>query len=708
MSESKPKLYVQKIKFRNFGKYYGDNEVLLSDHPKKTITIIHGTMGAGKTTIMDAMYWCLYNIDRPKPQQQVKPDEGFINKNAYKLLEVGKKDKTEVEITFADELGPKFFLTRTVEFEKKSNETTLKKNKRGLGSIPSGIELSEHISLTRRKVGKGPHDYDLPETEYSIVESYIENIFPKSLSSFFLFDAELLDKFFSKTGSNLVKEGIEIISGLPIMQKASKNFEKVKTSIQGTIASMGPEFKIAGDNVVRQTEIKNNDQKTCDDLNNELQGILEEISGIEDWMDKNGTEEVQKKRIKEKTVEIEIHDIDSKLNSINTDIKNTLTDLIPKFLLKSTLENTEKILQDLENKGEIPTPITRRALENILETSTCICGRGLHAEGKEKLEKMKETTSSSPLIRNIEGGRFMLSQCLQQTDPIKQSQDFGTLRSQRNTAGQLLSDKKREKQTILNEISSVGEKEISLNQNRLNELNNVSKPEVFRRIGSAEKDLKAAIELLDEADLAFQKLSKEKKENEKNNRKMILAKYCAKQLDQLRNELIEDLRKESEIATTKYFLDLVSRDEFSGVSITKDYETLALGPDGTSRNISAGQGHSLALSYIAAMREITKHQYFMIIDSAMHNIDAQERLEVAKGFEKYLPGTQITMLVQAQEYTGGGKEDITGAQIGSIRDILLDRKLVYREYLIKKEPAPQQGLDPIAKIELLNDFSRET
>jgi len=343
MSESKPKLYVQKIKFRNFGKYYGDNEVLLSDHAKKTITIIHGTMGAGKTTLMDAMYWCLYNEERPKPQKQSKPDEGLINKNAYKLLEVGKKDKTEVEITFADELGPKFFLTRTAEFEKKSNETTLKKSKISSGSIPGGIELSDHVSLTRRKIGKGPHDYDLPQTEPSIVESYIENIFPKSLSSFFLFDAELLDKFFSQKGANLVKQGIEIISGLPIMHKASKNFEAVKNSIQEDIASMGPEFKIAGDKVTNLTEVKKTHEKTCDDLNDELQQILDEISGIEDWMDKNGTEEVQKKRIQEKVVDGEIRDINSKLNLINTDIKNTLTDLMPKFLLKPTLENVEKI-----------------------------------------------------------------------------------------------------------------------------------------------------------------------------------------------------------------------------------------------------------------------------------------------------------------------------------------------------------------------------
>ena len=44
----------------NYRQYRGENLIEFSTSEDEPITIIQGTTGAGKTTILNAMYWCLY------------------------------------------------------------------------------------------------------------------------------------------------------------------------------------------------------------------------------------------------------------------------------------------------------------------------------------------------------------------------------------------------------------------------------------------------------------------------------------------------------------------------------------------------------------------------------------------------------------------------------------------------------------------------
>jgi hypothetical protein len=110
----------------------------------------------------------------------------------------------------------------------------------------------------------------------------------------------------------------------------------------------------------------------------------------------------------------------------------------------------------------------------------------------------------------------------------------------------------------------------------------------------------------------------------------------------------------------------------------------------------------LALSYIAAIREIANRNYFMMIDSPLHNISQEERVEIAQNLPSFLPGTQITLLVQDQEYTGHAKKKITGQEIPSVRDTLMKNNSVWREYLLeaKREKGNTASNTSIRKIEI--------
>lgn len=60
---------VKKVVIENFGSYYGRQEIDLSlgdGSADKNIIVVYGENGAGKTTFLTALVWCLYgrSMDR--------------------------------------------------------------------------------------------------------------------------------------------------------------------------------------------------------------------------------------------------------------------------------------------------------------------------------------------------------------------------------------------------------------------------------------------------------------------------------------------------------------------------------------------------------------------------------------------------------------------------------------------------------------------
>ena len=53
-------MILRKLEVTNFRQIYGTNEISFAPPGDSNVTVILGTNGGGKTTLLNAFVWCLY------------------------------------------------------------------------------------------------------------------------------------------------------------------------------------------------------------------------------------------------------------------------------------------------------------------------------------------------------------------------------------------------------------------------------------------------------------------------------------------------------------------------------------------------------------------------------------------------------------------------------------------------------------------------
>src|SRR5687767_5170372 len=88
---------ISSVKLNNFRQFYGQQELAFPTNGNKNVTLIHAENGFGKTSILNAVLWCLFRQVTPKFERP----EDIIN---YDARDAGVKTaRVDVEIEFKDQ-----------------------------------------------------------------------------------------------------------------------------------------------------------------------------------------------------------------------------------------------------------------------------------------------------------------------------------------------------------------------------------------------------------------------------------------------------------------------------------------------------------------------------------------------------------------------------------------------------------------------------
>ena len=338
---------ITKLMLNNFSSYEGINIFDFTTTPRKTIVLIGGQNGAGKTSIFDAIKIALYGplafgYSGANSHYSKKIKE-YINSKTYNKADCNSGVAIEFEIK-QDREVKKYTINRqwTID-DKKLKEDCI-------------IEC-------------GGKKYD--ESEHTYFESYLQSVIPPNLFDFFLFDGEEVGNLFSDDGYNkFIKDALLTLCGIDtyaIIQKfcssyIGKSEDDVEQQIKEEYAECMKAIHILTEKIrLDNVKIQNN-QKRIEEMyvaNEQLNESYKRAGGISE---------------KDKShIQAEIDSLDKKRNEISADLKSFMEDTMPFFLLKSFNDDMESQI-DFEEKDMISEyvrlMISKEYLKSILVEKT--------------------------------------------------------------------------------------------------------------------------------------------------------------------------------------------------------------------------------------------------------------------------------------------------------------------------------------------------
>lgn len=371
-------MIIKKIKLENFKQFKGEQEINFSINPKNNVTIVYGEDTYGKTTLMQAFKWVLYNnIENKK----------ILNFDIANNLGEDDKVKVSVEVEIMHE-GKLYKFKRTKVYTKRN------------GNI---IEAGKY-----RNVYKFNTSYDTWE-ESKVLNEYenlINKMLPEKLSEYFFFDGNKIVELSEETKrkNELVAKSIKDIIGLDTLINTLDVF-KSKSTGKCIINSFKKELVLDPSN--------QEEQNILTDRMNEIENKPEEIEKTIEELNKEIEKDIQIKdknynytlsNTKAKKIKDEMDDVSDMIDKLTKSKENKVdgyfkdfSNKLNKIYLKKASEQLKYVLTGLK-EDEIGIPqIKAEAINYLLERGVCICGKPIH-EGDEMYNHLMEEKKKLPPV----------------------------------------------------------------------------------------------------------------------------------------------------------------------------------------------------------------------------------------------------------------------------------------------------------------------
>lgn len=640
---------------------------------------------------MNSIHWCFYGEERVQNKIDTKEgDEGIVNKQVFKKLGLGKTEETFVEIYIYKDDHPQFHIKRSIITMKNSDNGTLRNNETNAALTPTNFSLEEKLEF---------EEWD-DESEQLISSSSKENAknrihsnFPRDVSEYLLFDAELLTDFEKNKSGTLVKKGIDEITGLPVLLTAVKNFSKVLDKFEDEAGEGDSEYKALLGRKRNLQEIIEESGEGIERAKEKIMELQEKNKEINRKLLASGEDIVNEKEATRATSESAKKDNEEDLKEATEQQSKLIHENLWKFFLEKTFDNAKKKFDKMEEEGDIPPTVGKDAYEKIINNSPhecVICGTTIE-EGTELWEKLKtksENTIDNASLREITLGRKRIDYILADIEKGSEESLKKKWKGLENRISQY-TEKIKEHDGKINEIDRYLNK---IDKNNISELNKERSDngsiidELLKEQGKLETQEEGAQNKLTEMGPKLAALEKTVEKTEHDQSLTSISKASKVLCKMVNEELSNDFKSIAEKKTWEFFKTFAPRkQDFGGVKVMNNYVLRALSREEEGKlpkNVSAGQAHALGLSFLTAIRQIMKMNYFMIVDSPLHNISQQERNGFVDLCVDVAPQTQTTLFVTDGEYTSIVKKKITGGDVPSVRDHLIKNGTLYREYIL--------------------------
>ncbi|RZD45668.1 MAG: hypothetical protein CXT78_04980 [Thaumarchaeota archaeon] len=681
------------IEIENYRQYY-DNHKINFVGREDGFTVIMGKNGEGKSNLLNAINWCLYNSephgigDDNLEHDSENKSLSIINNRAVK--DAKKDTRVDLKVDLWIQKGDTVYsIVRTVgilrgELETRKlstgdEEILLKNDPMGF-RIPKGCERLDKPFSNFVVTKKGPHNSDFTDTiRWTTPENQVKDILPESLSKYFLLDGEFLEAFWRKTRN--IKEGIEQISQLHLltgglekindhMVTPSKGFSKDTDEMTGKIIqhenyakSLDNDGKESITSIPRyksdpseeDTYYHATGNPRINDLKEDTEKMTEHLLKISEEIKNSGWAKKELLDGEYASLEKELEELEEDLELSGQRFTYNLIKKGPQLMLKDAITKSIKLIDKEIDAGGLPVKYKRLFADSLLESKQCVCHEPLEpgTERTKNVEDFKKdlvgkeeyddvailgdefkrfflNTYDSFCKENFEDPRKATSK-LQKIFDVK-DQRFTEIKDQLKPFAGQEGDNLIDKQRYIEEQKDERNEWLRKEENNLRD-NNKSLGEQRKNLDTALTKNKAAAKVVYQSKIW---------------------NVVALKLEQAYNELKDEIRINVQDTTWKNYGRLLSNpSEFEKFSIEPDYTVHLLDKAdfNKAKNLSAGQSLLLTLAFVSAIREPTGYKFPLIVDSPAGKVDGPNTHNIGKCLPDFLPNAQLVLLVTNKEYT---------------------------------------------------------
>jgi DNA sulfur modification protein DndD len=355
----------------NFRSFYGKTpEMFLAGDDVENTTVIHGNNGVGKTSLLNAFTWALYE----KFSAAFAEVSQLANKRAVAEAAIGQAVECYVEVSW-EHHNRRYRAKRQCRVYK--GEAEIEAGKTDLYMLVTGDDGRWYV----------PDEHP---------DEIINQILPCSLHQYFFFDGERIEKIVRNDKKAEIAEATKMLLGVEVINRSIRHLAEAKRVLEGELRAIGDsevkkllkqqtkiEFEVEAISR-RQQEIQQ-EIEYQNKFKQEVSSRLRELSAAK---------ELQERRL---LLESQKDSLQQQLRKSKDNLKRLISSQGYSVLLSNTNIQFRSIIENLKQSGNLKSGVSREFIIDLLNGSKCICGSYLHdhSQARKHVEQWLEKAGSS-------------------------------------------------------------------------------------------------------------------------------------------------------------------------------------------------------------------------------------------------------------------------------------------------------------------------
>ncbi|MFO6424184.1 AAA family ATPase [Motilimonas sp. KMU-193] len=337
-----------KIEISNFRQFYGKQSIDFSVDPERSVTLIHGENNGGKTALLNALRWCLYE----ETTENLLDPKNLLNKHA------------------AAQGSNTFSVSVQLEHENRILEIQRTQTRK----IPSSTTLRVY------EIKDGCYAEKAEDNPNTLINTFL----PKEMSQYFFYQGEGTGTLSSQNDFSHIKDAIEKVLGLTVAKTTLRHLNTVKTGYQKDLKQYDTNNEIETllankENLIssleRDKDLLEKKKIEHESVNKEYEIQIAKLAHF----DKTTIEE--KLKVRNKQMQL-LSDFEREYNKLLSDKNKKTPDwALNTFSQKLATVDLSAINTEELNKS-LRYTVDKQLLREIMDNNECICGSHIGKESQ--------------------------------------------------------------------------------------------------------------------------------------------------------------------------------------------------------------------------------------------------------------------------------------------------------------------------------------